>query len=96
MLEHNGQDVPPGEARILDRLVDCMAFGAPKRCPECRSGQLVFSSAGFYRCTGQMSEWAACTYTTFLPARNPFRVPEEFTESPFLYAYLSFPMSCVN
>ena len=44
LLEANGQDVPAGVEPMLDRLSDCMTFGALERCKECQSpgGQLVF------------------------------------------------------
>lgn len=30
-----------------------------------------------YACTGHMSEWAACSYTTAKPKRRPFVIPED-------------------
>lgn len=37
--------------QCLDRLADCMAFGALEPCPECKEGQLVLDTYG-YKCTG--------------------------------------------
>lgn len=42
LLEYNDQDVPSGNDNLLDRVTDCMAFGALKKCPECKEGQLVY------------------------------------------------------
>ena len=28
--------------QLLDRVSDCMAFGALKPCPECKEGQLAY------------------------------------------------------
>ena len=42
LLESNGQDVPSGVEPMLDRLADCMTFGALERCQECQGGQFVF------------------------------------------------------
>ena len=42
LLEYNNQQVINAESKLLDRLSDCMAFGALTRCPECKEGQLVF------------------------------------------------------
>lgn len=42
LLEYNNQNVVNGESDLLNRVSDCMAFGALSRCPECKDGQLVF------------------------------------------------------
>ena len=44
LLEANGQEIPIGVEPMLDRLSDCMTFGALERCQECQApgGQLVF------------------------------------------------------
>ncbi|KAH7933704.1 hypothetical protein HPB49_015960 [Dermacentor silvarum] len=84
LLEFNSLDIPPGESRILDLLSDCMAFGVPARCPECKEGQLKLKTHG-YTCTGNISGWTACTYVTLEPTRVPFKVPQDFKETyPFL------------
>ena len=41
LLEDNDQEIPSGESRVLDRLADCMVFGALAPCKEC-GGQLVY------------------------------------------------------
>lgn len=81
LLEANGQQVPTGNDRMLDRLADCMTFGALEPCPECQDGQLVFKSGVGYACTGDMSEWTKCQYKTKDPKRKPFKVPQEFKEA---------------
>ncbi|XP_037580997.1 poly [ADP-ribose] polymerase 1 [Dermacentor silvarum] len=89
LLEFNSLDIPPGESRILDLLSDCMAFGVPARCPECKEGQLKLKTHG-YTCTGNISGWTACTYVTLEPTRVPFKVPQDFKETyPFLNNYKS-------
>lgn len=89
LLEANGQEVPSGNDRMLDRLSDCMTFGALERCPECKDGQLVFRSGGEgYHCTGDMSEWTKCQFKTVDPNRTPFKVPSEFKDTyDFLNMY---------
>lgn len=41
LLEYNNQQVVGAQSKLLDRLSDCMAFGALSPCPECKDGQLV-------------------------------------------------------
>ncbi|CAH1792738.1 unnamed protein product [Owenia fusiformis] len=86
LLEYNKQDIPPGESRLLDRVSDCMAFGALKPCTECKKGQLVYGTGG-YKCSGNMTEWTKCLHTTREPQRKPFRVPKEFHDVEFLKKY---------
>lgn len=42
LLEYNNQAVVNAEGKLLERLSDCLAFGALLKCPECKDGQLVF------------------------------------------------------
>ncbi|VDK29970.1 unnamed protein product [Anisakis simplex] len=44
ILQVNKQSLPEhgGEAKLLDRLVDCAVFGCPVKCERCKNGQLVF------------------------------------------------------
>jgi len=42
LLEHNKQQIPPGKERLLDLLADVMTFGALKKCPECKKGDLYY------------------------------------------------------
>jgi len=42
LLEYNHQQIPPGKDRCLDLLADVMTFGALKKCPECKKGDLYY------------------------------------------------------
>lgn len=42
LLEFNQQQIPPGKDRLLDLLADVMTFGALKKCPECKNGDLYY------------------------------------------------------
>lgn len=42
LLQFNNQEVVNSESKLLERLSDCMVFGAIPRCSECEGGQLVF------------------------------------------------------
>ncbi|KHJ46115.1 Poly(ADP-ribose) polymerase catalytic domain protein [Trichuris suis] len=78
LFKLNNQQVPSGETKILDRLTDCVMFGALKRCQQCNGGQLVYSSTfNAYICTGSVSGWTRCTFTTRDPERCSLIVPEE-------------------
>lgn len=88
LLQHNRQEVPSGEERMLDRLADIMTFGKLLPCPECKDGQFVFRSGVGYQCQGNISEWAKCENKTLEPPRGPFKVPSDMKEkSPFLESY---------
>ncbi|XP_063839454.1 poly [ADP-ribose] polymerase [Ostrinia nubilalis] len=86
LLEENSQALPAGKDECLDRLADCMAFGALEACPECREGQLVLETYG-YKCTGSVSEWTKCTYTTQNPKRKPMIVPSAYKEGSIFNKY---------
>ncbi|XP_013395651.1 poly [ADP-ribose] polymerase 1 [Lingula anatina] len=86
LLDYNDQQIPSGESKLLDNVADCMAFGALKNCPECKEGQLVYSSDG-YKCTGNLSAWTKCMYVTKNPARKAFKIPTEYHDVEFLKKY---------
>lgn len=45
-----------------------------------------------YACTGQMSEWAACSYSTVKPKRRAFTIPERQKEAnPYLAGFEFVP-----
>ncbi|XP_026467314.1 poly [ADP-ribose] polymerase-like [Ctenocephalides felis] len=48
LLEHNKQEVPPGEDRILDRLSDIMTFGALAPCKECNGDHMYLRTMDIY------------------------------------------------
>ncbi|XP_037299289.1 poly [ADP-ribose] polymerase [Manduca sexta] len=81
LLEYNEQEVLSGKDKCLDHLADCMTFGALKPCPECDKGQLVLNTLS-YKCTGDISEWTKCSYTTQNPERKALKIPTEFKEMP--------------
>jgi len=56
---------------------DGMMFGALGLCSIC-SGFLRYSG-GMYRCTGYISEWSKCSYSTCEPKRveGKWKIPEE-------------------
>lgn len=56
---------------------DGMMFGALGHCPIC-SGFLRYSG-GTYRCTGFLSAWSKCSYSTCEPERlkGKWKVPED-------------------
>ncbi|XP_053378443.1 poly [ADP-ribose] polymerase 1-like [Mercenaria mercenaria] len=86
LLELNGQGIPSGESKLLDRVADCMAFGALEKCPECKDGQLAYSADG-YHCTGNMTEWTKCMYKTKTPKRKAFKIPKEYHDVECLKTY---------
>lgn len=65
--------------KILDALADAMLFGALEACPKC-GGQFEYRSGTGYKCTGNLSEWAACENVTQDPERKKFVVPKHLKE----------------
>ncbi|GLH03003.1 Poly [ADP-ribose] polymerase [Gryllus bimaculatus] len=88
LLEHNNQEIPSGEERMLDRLSDIMTFGALQPCEQCKDGQFTFRSGVGYQCQGDLTEWTKCLNTVEEPKRKPFKVPRELAdEYDFLAKY---------
>ncbi|XP_011028774.1 PREDICTED: poly [ADP-ribose] polymerase 1 [Populus euphratica] len=83
MLEANNQISNGSELDLRDRCADGMVFGALGGCPMC-SGSLHYSG-GMYRCSGYLSEWSKCSYSTREPARlkGKWKIPEE-TDNQYL------------
>ncbi|XP_047526673.1 poly [ADP-ribose] polymerase [Vanessa atalanta] len=78
LLEDNLQEVLKGRDECLDHLADIMTFGVPEPCPDCK-GQLVLDTF-YYKCTGNISEWSKCRYTTKTPKRKTMKVPKAFQD----------------
>ncbi len=38
---------------------------------------MVYFSYTCYRCTGDVTEWTKCSYSTILPTRKPFDIPSD-------------------
>ncbi|CAM4807466.1 unnamed protein product [Rotaria magnacalcarata] len=75
LLEINQQKIVSGESHLIDTVADCMAFGTLEHCPEC-GGFLIFNYT-CYRCTGDVTEWTKCSYSTRTPTRKPFDIPND-------------------
>ena len=54
-----------------------MLFGALGPCPVCTS--CLYYYGGHYQCSGYVSEWSKCTYTTTQPVRvkKKWKIPDE-------------------
>eukprot|EP00667_Euglena_gracilis_P001885 EG_transcript_1886 len=72
-----------GPERNLNRLADGMLFGWLPKCPQCKTGDLLFSR-GRYKCTGYISEYAECDYQSKDVKRTPFKCPEDWKDNAFL------------
>ncbi|CAK1553493.1 unnamed protein product [Leptosia nina] len=86
LLEANLQEILKGNEECLDHLADIMAFGALEPCPECKQGQLILDTFN-YRCTGNISEWTKCSYTTRNPKRKPMAVPSAYKDGSAFKRY---------
>ncbi|XP_015184102.1 PREDICTED: poly [ADP-ribose] polymerase [Polistes dominula] len=92
ILETNKQQVPEGVSAMLDMASDLLVFGTLKPCPKC-SGQLKYVSGLGYKCTGDLTEWTKCEYTTQDPKRQKCSVPDELKDT---YKALAFKPKVVK
>ncbi|XP_078256074.1 poly [ADP-ribose] polymerase 1 [Rhinoraja longicauda] len=76
LLIANGQEIPSGESAIVDRVSDGMAFGALQPCGECQGQQVLKGDA--YTCTGNITAWTKCSFTTQSPQCKDWITPKEF------------------
>ncbi|XP_055492366.1 poly [ADP-ribose] polymerase 1 [Leucoraja erinacea] len=76
LLIANGQEIPSGESAIVDRVSDGMAFGALQPCGQCQ-GQMVLKDDA-YTCTGNITAWTKCSFTTQSPQCKDWITPKEF------------------
>uniref|UniRef100_A0ABM0LXA4 NAD(+) ADP-ribosyltransferase n=1 Tax=Saccoglossus kowalevskii TaxID=10224 RepID=A0ABM0LXA4_SACKO len=83
LLEDNNQVPPKGESELLNAVTDGMVFGAMERCPDCNNGQLTVRNDA-YHCTGHLTSWTKCTYTTKTPKRKPWKISDSMKEINFL------------
>ncbi|XP_068632575.1 poly [ADP-ribose] polymerase-like [Battus philenor] len=86
LLRENNQDLPTNYAECIDRLADCMAFGAPKKCPECKQGQLVLDNF-YYKCIDDVNNWIQCYYTTEEPDKEMFKIPKSLQNHQIFKKY---------
>ena len=88
ILTYNDQKVVrTGRDDLMATLADCLTFGALDKCPDCKHGQLVYSSK-FYYCTGNISEWTKCQYKTQEPKYYQMKFDSELIKDfPFLKTY---------
>ncbi|VVC90162.1 unnamed protein product [Leptidea sinapis] len=86
LLEENSQDILKGNDECCDHLADMMAFGVLESCPECKQGQLVLDTFN-YKCTGNLTEWTKCMYTTRTPKRRPMIVPASYKDGSVFKKY---------
>jgi len=80
ILEANEQDASGSEDAVVLRCEDMMFYGPLEKCPVC-GGQLEFKGWK-YRCTGNYSEWARCTFSSNDPSRRsgPIEVPDDIKD----------------
>ncbi len=52
---------------------------------------IFYFSYTCYRCTGDVTEWTKCSYSTTLPTRKAFDIPKDIkTEYDALYTFRFF------
>ncbi|KAB1227213.1 Poly [ADP-ribose] polymerase 3 [Morella rubra] len=82
ILEANGQDSSGPDSDIIARCQDLLFFGPLEKCPVC-NGNLEFARTR-YICSGFLSEWSSCTFSTKDPPRKqePTKIPDSVLNSP--------------
>nr|CAB3446769.1 unnamed protein product [Digitaria exilis] len=80
ILQANEQDASGSDDAIVPRCEDMIFYGPLEKCPIC-GGQLEFKGWK-YKCTGNYSEWARCTFSTNDPSRRsgPIKVPDDIKD----------------
>lgn len=62
--------------KALEQLADCAVFGVPNKCSKCK-GSLIFSTAQHtYKCSGFVSDYEHCGFTTREPERSSMKIPK--------------------
>lgn len=64
------------DSLLFSDSADGMLFGALGPCPVCNSGLYYYN--GQYQCSGNVSEWSKCTYSTTEPVRikKKWKIPD--------------------
>ncbi|CAG4983811.1 unnamed protein product [Parnassius apollo] len=88
LFVENGQDIPSKRKDRIDRLADYMAFGVPKKCLQCKHGQIILDDF-YYRCDGNIDAWTKCCYTTKEPDKEVIRIPETLKGYPMFKEFNS-------
>lgn len=71
--------------QMVERIADCMTFGALRRCEKCKNGQLTYASGIGYKCNGDATEWVKCDNIVLEPPRKAFKGPPDMLDHyPFL------------
>ena len=79
-VEENVTTLPRGDTELYQCAADILIFGATEPCPECK-GQ-VFAKSDAYHCSGQVSAYTSCLYTSKDHKRKAFKVPKELENDP--------------
>ncbi|KAL7079628.1 hypothetical protein ACQ4LE_001093 [Meloidogyne hapla] len=81
-----------GPERMLDKLVDMIAFGPAQPCPQCDKTLTYYTDVHAYRCSGSVTEYTRCLYTTKKPERTQFRIPSEMKKENKYLKKLKSPL----
>ncbi|KAI3411871.1 Protein phosphatase methylesterase 1 [Globodera pallida] len=83
LLEANGnyKSKKGGVERMLDKLVDCVVFGVPQPCLQCKGALNYNSTLHSYKCSGFLSEYTRCLNSIRTPQRRPFQIPKKMIKS---------------
>uniref|UniRef100_A0A915LW22 Poly [ADP-ribose] polymerase n=1 Tax=Meloidogyne javanica TaxID=6303 RepID=A0A915LW22_MELJA len=81
-----------GPERMLDKLVDMIAFGPAQPCPQCNKTLTYYTDIHAYRCSGSVTEYTRCLYTTKKPGRTQFRIPSEMKKENKYLKKLKSPL----
>ena len=76
LLEHFHRSPYFDNSLLFTGSADGMLFGALGPCPVCSNGLYYYN--GQYQCSGNVSEWSKCTYSTTEPVRvkKKWQIPD--------------------
>ncbi|KAM7272601.1 hypothetical protein ACFE04_027264 [Oxalis oulophora] len=81
ILAANGLDTSALDDVIISKCEDLLFYGVVDECPVC--GGHLQSDGLQYNCSGQLSEWSSCIFTTKDPPRKhePIKIPDSVLNS---------------
>ena len=87
-VEVNVTEMPRGESDLFQCAADLLLFGAIEACPEC--GSQIFAKSDAYHCSGQISAYTSCLYTSKDIKRRAFKIPKDLVDEDSVFLKFSY------
>lgn len=90
LYEYNSvSTIPKDTTKRIEYFADALVFGLPEKCPKCND--CLRFKISQYVCSGNVSEWEKCSYSTEEPKRTALLIPEHLKKYDFLQNYTYKP-----